>query len=326
MIKPKTCDNHITSDYHAITKGVYDSYQSKNLRYSQLAALSMFEEKNTKTNLPCDIKIYSNQGPEYKFLFIAKGGGSANKTFLFQKSKALLNEANLSQFLTETLKSLGTAACPPYHLAVVIGGLSAEQNLNTVKLATCRFLDNLDFNGNLYGQAFRDKNWEQKINEIAKNIGIGAQFGGDHFIHSTRVIRLPRHAASLVVGIGVSCSADRQILAKINENGYYLENLQKNPSQYLVLDNLDNQDNQTKNINQQAQNKIIKLDLNQPMNKLLIELDKYPVGTRLSLSGILVVARDVAHAKVLEKLKSTNKMSKYFKDHPIYYAGPSQNT
>ena len=308
------------NDHHAISKGVFNAYTSKNLRYSQLAALDMFKEQNTKSNLPADIKIYSTKDDQYRFLFIAKGGGSANKTFLFQKSKATLNKDKLKNFLCEAIKSLGTAACPPYHLAVVIGGLSAEQNINTVKLATCRFLDELEFQGNPYGQAFRDQKWEQIVMEIGKDLGIGAQFGGKHFIHSARVIRLPRHAASLVIGIGVSCSADRQILAKITKDGVFLEKLVEDPTLYLL--SKPSQQSNKNNISIINSCETINLELG--IKHTLIKLDQLKIGTRIKLTGTMIVARDVAHARILKYLEKNGDLPQYFKKFPVYYAGPAK--
>lgn len=297
-------------DKEAISRGVYQAYQNHNLRYSQMAPLSLYEERNTKTNLPAQIKITAEPGDEYRFLCIAKGGGSANKTFLYQKSRALLKPDKLKEFFTETLKSLGTAACPPYHLAVVVGGLSAEHNLETVKIASTRFYDDLPHQGNEHGIAFRCRELEKEIITIAQSLGIGAQFGGKHFIHSVRALRLPRHAASLVVGIGVSCSADRQILAKINSEGCFIENLETDPSQFLP-----------QNMISQAG---IALNLDAPIITTLSTLNQYPVGTRFMLSGTLIVARDVAHALITETFQHTHKIPQYFKDYPVYYAGPAK--
>jgi fumarate hydratase class I len=300
-------------DEAALAEGVLKTFTESNLRYSQVAPIDLFNEANTGNNLPAQIEIYSDQGNAYKFLFIAKGGGSANKTFLFQKTKALLNPESLIQFLDEKIRTLGTAACPPYHLAIVIGGTSAELTLKTVKLASCKYLDNLPTHGNKYGQAFRDINWEQKIHKLTQSLGIGAQFGGKYFCHDVRVIRLPRHGASCPVGIGVSCSADRQAMGKITEDGIFLEKLETDPSKYLpeVTD-------------EQLEGDVLAIDLNRPMKDVLAELTKYPVRTRLSLTGSLIVARDIAHAKIKERLDKGYELPKYFKDHGIYYAGPAK--
>jgi len=294
-----------------LSKGVYDIYKNKNLRYSQIVPFSMFEEKNSGTNLPAQIDIYSVPGNEYEFLFITKGGGSANKTFLYQQSKSLLNEENLAKFIKEKIKDLGTAACPPYHLAVVIGGTSAEGNLKAVKEASAGYLDYLPNSGNESGRAFRDLEWEKKIEKICQDYGVGAQFGGKYFVHDVRVIRMTRHAASCPVGIGVSCSADRNIKGKINENGIFLEQMEKDPGRFMpekapVLD------------------KAVEVDLDRPMEEILAELSRYPVKTRLSLSGTLVVARDMAHARIKTMLDEGKPMPDYFKDHPVYYAGPAK--
>jgi fumarate hydratase, class I len=299
-------------DESALAEGIFDAYQKSNLRYSQMAPLSLFEEKNTDTNLPAQIEIASVPGNAYKFLFLAKGGGSANKTFLFQETKSLLNEASLLKFLQDKLFKLGTAACPPYHLVIVIGGTSAEATLKTVKLASTGYYDSLPREGNSLGQAFRDEEWEERIRHLAQQTGIGAQFGGKYLVHDVRVIRLPRHAASCPVGIGVSCSADRNILGKITAEGLFLEQLETNPARFLPTE-----------MALQA-NSAVALDLNQPMAVLLAELGKYPVKTRLSLSGSLIVARDVAHARILKMLDAGEAMPAWFKDHPIYYAGPAK--
>lgn len=299
-------------DAEYLSKGIFQTFQEKNLRYSQLAPLTLFEEKNTGTNLPAQIEIYAAEGAEYKFLFIAKGGGSANKSFLYQETKSLLNEASLTKFLREKLFTLGTAACPPYHIAVVIGGTSAEMNLKTVKLASTGYYDELPVKGNEGGQAFRDLEWEAKINLLAQETGIGAQFGGKYLAHDIRVIRLPRHAASCPVGIGVSCSADRNIKGKITESGIFLEQLETNPDRFLP--------DEKKLSMAQA----VAIDLDRPMAEILKELSKYPIKTRLSLSGTLIVARDVAHARIRQMLQAGKPMPQYFKDHPIYYAGPAK--
>ena len=301
------------SDEAALAKGVLKTFTETNLRYSQVAPLDLFTETNTGNNLPAQIEIYVDEGGAYNFLFIAKGGGSANKTFLFQETRALLNPKSLIQFLDEKIRTLGTAACPPYHLAIVIGGTSAELTLKTVKLASCKYLDTLPTQGNKFGQAFRDLDWEQKIHKLTQSLGIGAQFGGKYFCHDVRVIRLPRHGASCPVGIGVSCSADRQAMGRINANGIFLEQLETNPSQYLpdVTD-------------EYLDSNVITIDLNRPMADVLAELSQYPVKTRLSLSGSLIVARDIAHAKLKERLDKGYELPKYFKDHGIYYAGPAK--
>ncbi len=300
-------------DEAAISEGVLKTYTEANLRYSQVAPLDLFEETNTGNNLPAQIDIYAAEGDAYKFLFIAKGGGSANKTFLYQETKALLNPESLTKFMDEKIRTLGTAACPPYHLAVVIGGTSAEMNLKTVKLASCHYLDSLPSKGNEHGQAFRDREWEEKIHELTRNFGIGAQFGGKYFCHDVRVIRLPRHGASCPVGIGVSCSADRQILGKITADGVFLEQLETDPSKHLpdVTDAHLGGD-------------VVEIDLDRPMADVLAELSKHPVKTRLSLNGSLIVARDIAHAKLKERLAEGQGLPQYFKDHGVYYAGPAK--
>jgi len=300
-------------DEAALAQGILKTYTETNLRYSQLAPLDLFNEANTGTNLPAQIEIYADEGDAYKFLFIAKGGGSANKTFLYQETKALLNPESLTNFLDEKIRTLGTAACPPYHLAVVIGGTSAELTLKTVKLASCKYLDTLPTEGNEFGQAFRDLEWEQKVFELTQSLGIGAQFGGKYFCHDVRVIRLPRHGASCPVGIGVSCSADRQVMGKITADGVFIEQLETDPSKYLpdVTD-------------EHLDGDVVDIDLNRPMADVLAELSKHPVKTRLSLSGSLVVARDIAHAKLKERLDAGDGMPQYFKDHAVYYAGPAK--
>jgi len=300
-------------DEAMISQGVYDTYTSTNLRYSQVAPQDMFEEKNTGTNLPAQIDLYATEGDEYHFQFMAKGGGSANKTFLFQQTKALLNPAKLVKFLDEKIQTLGTSACPPYHLAVVIGGLSAEHNLKTVKMASARYYDNLHTSGDVHGRAFRDLEWEAKIHELTQKMGIGAQFGGKYFCHDVRVIRLPRHGASCPVGLGVSCSADRQAVGKITKDGVFIEKLETEPSKYLpdVTEDALSAD-------------VVKVDLNKPMKEILAELSKHPVKTRLSLTGPLVVARDIAHAKLQERLDAGEGLPQYMKDHAVYYAGPAK--
>ena len=300
-------------DEAALAQGILKTYTETNLRYSQLAPLDLFNEANTGTNLPAQIEIYADEGDAYKFLFIAKGGGSANKTFLYQETKALLNPESLTNFLDEKIRTLGTAACPPYHLAVVIGGTSAELTLKTVKLASCKYLDTLPTEGNEFGQAFRDLKWEQKVFELTQSLGIGAQFGGKYFCHDVRVIRLPRHGASCPVGIGVSCSADRQVMGKITADGVFIEQLETDPSKYLpdVTD-------------EHLDGDVVGIDLNRPMADVLAELSKHPVKTRLSLSGSLVVARDIAHAKLKERLDAGDGLPQYLKDHAVYYAGPAK--
>ena len=300
-------------DEEAISKGIYTTYTEENLRYSQTIPLDMYKEKNSGTNLPAQIDLSAVSGNEYKFLFIAKGGGSANKTFLYQETKALLNPDSLVKFLVERMSGLGTAACPPYHLAFVIGGTSAEANLKTVKLASTKYLDNLPTEGNEGGQAFRDLELEKIILEKAQKLGIGAQFGGKYFAHDVRIIRLPRHGASCPVGIGVSCSADRNIKAKINKEGIWLEKLEDNPGQYIPEE-----------LRQQGEGDVVKVDLNQPMKQILAELTKHPVATRLSLTGTIVVGRDIAHAKLKERIDNGEGLPEYIKNHPIYYAGPAK--
>ena len=299
-------------DAEALSRGIYNTYQTSNLRYSQLAPLSMFEEKNTGTNLPAQIDIYAGAGAEYNLTFIQKGGGSANKTFLYQKTKAVLNEEGLKAFLKEAIIGLGTAACPPYHLAVVIGGTSAEYNLKTVKAASIRDLDGLPTSGSETGHGWRDLEWEETILQMTRELGIGAQFGGKYFCHDVRVIRLPRHGASCPIGIGVSCSADRQIKAKITAEGLFVEQLETDPAQYLP----DTSD--------MAETEVVAIDLNQPMDSIRATLSQHPVKTRVSLSGPMIVARDIAHAKLLEQLEATGSLPDYIKNHPVYYAGPAK--
>ena len=300
-------------DDQALGQGVLDAYYKKNLRYSQLAPLSMFEEVNTKNNLPAQIDIYSEGESEYKFLFVAKGGGSANKTFLYQGTPSLLTHDRMIDFLQEKILTLGTAACPPYHLAIVIGGMSAEQNLKTVKLASTKYLDGLPTKGSESGHAFRDIEMEQEIHKITQSLGVGAQFGGKYFCHDVRVVRLPRHGASLPIGIGVSCSADRQAMGKINKNGIFLEKLETNPSKYMP-----EIDEASLSIN------VVDIDLNMPMKDILAELTKHPIKTQLSLTGTVIVARDLAHAKIRALLESGGSMPDYLKNHPVYYAGPAK--
>ncbi len=300
-------------DTEALSKGIYEAYAERNLRYSQLAPLDLYTEKNTGTNLPAQVEIYAEPGDEYRFLFIAKGGGSANKTFLYQETKALLNPESLFAFLDEKLRSIGTSACPPYHLALVIGGTSAEMTLKTVKLASTRYLDDLPTTGNELGRAFRDREFEDKVLEIAAATGIGAQFGGKYFAHDVRVIRLPRHGASCPVGLGVSCSADRQVLGKITRDGLFLEQLETNPARFLP-----------EVTHEELGGDVVPIDLNRPMPEILAQLREHPVATRLSLTGPLIVARDIAHAKLKERLDAGEDLPQYFKDHPVYYAGPAK--
>lgn len=299
-------------DAEALSQGIFNTYTQENLRYSQVVPLTMYEEKNSGTNLPAQIDIYATPGDEYQFLFIAKGGGSANKTFLFQQTKALLNPETLEAFLIEKMKTLGTAACPPYHLAFVIGGTSAEACLKTVKLASTGYLDGLPTAGNAGGRAFRDPALEEKLLAAAQRVGFGAQFGGKYFAHDVRVIRLPRHGASCPVGMGVSCSADRNVKAKINRHGIWLERLDENPSRWLTGEEED------------TASEAVAVNLNRPMPEILAELTKYPVKTRLSLSGKMIVARDIAHAKLKERLDRGEGLPDYFKNHPVYYAGPAK--
>jgi fumarate hydratase class I len=300
-------------DEEALSRGIFDAYTGGYLRYSQLAPLTMYQEQNTGTNLPAQIEIQSAPGGEYRFLFVTKGGGSANKTLLYQQSKALLNPESLLGFLDEQLRNLGTAACPPYHLAVVIGGTSAEFNLKTVKLASCRYLDGLPTTGNAFGRAFRDLEAEQQVLEITRQTGIGAQFGGKYFCLDARVIRLPRHGASCPVGIGVSCSADRQIKAKITPQGVFLERLDRDPDRFLPEEGTV-----------RLPAPPVPIDLNQPMDQIRATLSRYPVRTRLSLTGPMVVARDIAHARLKERLDRGEGLPQYLKDHIVYYAGPAK--
>ena len=300
-------------DEEYLSKGIYRAFKENNLRYSQLAPLSMFEEVNTKTNLPAQIDIYSSNNNEYSFLFVAKGGGSANKTFLYQATPSVIRTKKILDFLNPLIKNIGTAACPPYHLGIVIGGTSAELNMKTLKLATCKYLDELPSKGNNSGRAFRDKDMEREVLNMTRNYGIGAQFGGKYFCHDIRVIRLPRHGASLPISIGVSCGADRQVKAKINENGVFIEKLEKNPSKYFP-----------KVADSKLSKNSVHIDLNQPMEKICKILSQYEVKTRVILTGTLIVARDMAHGKIKEKLDSGLEMPDYFKNHPIYYAGPAK--
>ncbi len=300
-------------DAEAISRGIYDTYTGENLRYSQTLPLTMYEETNSGTNLPPQIDIHAVDGMEYKFLFVAKGGGSANKTALFQETKALLNPETLVPFLTEKMKTLGTAACPPYHVAFVIGGTSAEANLKAVKLASTGYLDNLPNEGNEHGQGFRDLQLERDLLEAAQQTGIGAQFGGKHFALDVRVIRLPRHGASCPVGMGVSCSAHRNVKAKIDKDGLWIEELERDPARLIPPAYRDKKDDD-----------VVAVDLDRPMSEVLAELSKHPVKTRLALTGTLIVGRDIAHAKIKERLDAGEPMPQYLKDHPIYYAGPAK--
>ncbi|PLW76766.1 fumarate hydratase [Cohaesibacter celericrescens] len=301
------------SDEGALSQGVFDAYNKKNLRYSQLAPISMFEEQNTKNNLPAQIDIFSEGDDEYKFLFMAKGGGSANKTFLYQGTPSLLTKERLLAFLDEKIKTLGTAACPPYHLAVTIGGLSAEMNLKTTKLASAHYYDALPTTGSETANAFRDLEMEEEIHKMTQKMGIGAQFGGKYFCHDVRVVRLPRHGASLPISIGVSCSADRQCKGKITKDGIFIEALETNPAKYLP--DVDSEE---------LGGDVVKIDLNAPMAEQLAALSKYPTKTRLSLTGPLIVARDLAHAKIRARLEAGEPMPEYMKNHPVYYAGPAK--
>ena len=300
-------------DEEKISLGVYKTYTENNLRYSQNAPLTMYDEVNTGCNLPAQIDIHATEGDEYKFLFIAKGGGSANKTYLYQETKAILNPKTLVPFLIEKMKTLGTAACPPYHIAFVIGGTSAEANLAAVKKASAKYYDSLPTTGNEYGRAFRDVELEKELLKAAQCIGLGAQFGGKYFAHDIRVIRMPRHGASCPVGMGVSCSADRNVKAKINRDGIWVEKLDEFPGE-LIPEELRNK----------GEGEVVKVDLERPMPEILAQLDKYPVGTRLSLKGTIIVGRDIAHAKIKERLDAGEPMPQYLKDHPIYYAGPAK--
>jgi len=301
------------NDEEALSKGVYNTFTEDNLRYSQNAPLDMYKEVNTGTNLPAQIDLYAVNGNEYKFLFVAKGGGSANKTYLYQETKALLTPEKLESFLIEKMKSLGTAACPPYHIAFAIGGTSAETTLKAVKLASTKYYDNLPTSGNEGGQAFRDLEMEAKLLKAAQDLGLGAQFGGKFFAHDIRVVRMPRHGASCPVGMGVSCSADRNIKGKINKDGVWLEKMEDNPAR-LIPEELRNA----------GEAGGVKIDLNRPMKDILAELTKYPVSTRLSLTGTIIVGRDIAHAKLQERLDRGEDLPQYIKDHPIYYAGPAK--
>ncbi|MDD3161993.1 MAG: fumarate hydratase [Bacteroidales bacterium] len=300
-------------DEEALSKGVYQTFTEDNLRYSQNAPLNMYDEVNTGCNLPAQIDLYAIQGMEYKFLCVAKGGGSANKTYLYQETKALIVPGKLENFLIEKMKTLGTAACPPYHIAFVIGGTSAETNLKTVKLASAKYYDNLPTVGNEYGQAFRDVELEERLLKAAQEIGLGAQFGGKYFAHDIRVIRLPRHGASCPVGMGVSCSADRNIKAKINKEGIWIEKMEMNPGRFIPEE-----------LRKAGEGESVQIDLNRPMDEIRKELSKYPVATRLSLNGTIIVGRDIAHAKLNARLEAGEGMPQYMKDHPILYAGPAK--
>ncbi|MBR4297748.1 MAG: fumarate hydratase, partial [Bacteroidaceae bacterium] len=300
-------------DEEAIAKGVYKTYTEENLRYSQNAPLNMYDEINTRCNLPAQIDIEATHGMEYEFLCVTKGGGSANKTCLYQETKAILNPATLVPFLVGKMKTLGTAACPPYHIAIVIGGTSAEKNLLTVKLASTKFYDNLPTTGDETGRAFRDIELEEQLLKEAQNIGLGAQFGGKYFAHDIRVVRLPRHGASCPVGLGVSCSADRNIKCKINKDGIWIEKMDDNPGNLIP-----------EALRQAGEGDVVRIDLNQPMSEILKQLDKYPVSTRLSLNGTIIVGRDIAHAKIKERLDAGLPMPEYLKNHPVYYAGPAK--
>lgn len=300
-----------TNDAEHLSKGIFETYSGENLRYSQVVPFSMLEEKNTGTNLPAQIDIYAEQGNSYEFLFLTKGGGSGNKTYLYQQTKSLLTEENLAEFVRDKIMDLGTSACPPYHLALVIGGTSAEATLAAVKKASAGYFDHLPTEGNEGGQAFRDLEWEKKVEQICRESGVGAQFGGKYFVHDVRVIRLPRHAASCPVGMGVSCSADRNIKAKITEGGIFLEELEKNPARFLPKEAPHMQP-------------AVDIDLDRPMEEVRKELSKYPTKTRLNLSGTLIVARDIAHAQIKKMLDEGKPMPDYFKNHPVYYAGPAK--
>jgi fumarate hydratase, class I len=301
-------------DEEHIARGVFDAYTTLNLRYSQMAPLSMWEEKNTGSNLPAQIELYATDGDEYKFLFMAKGGGSANKSYLFQETKAVLNPSRMASFLEEKIRAIGTSACPPYHLAIVVGGTSAEFALKTAKYASARYLDTLPTSGSPNGHGFRDLELEAQVLGITRKIGIGAQFGGKYFCHDVRVVRLPRHGASCPVAIAVSCSADRQALGKITADGVFLEELETDPAQYLPDPALD----------ASTPEQVVHIDLNRPMSEIRAELTQYPVKTRLSLTGSMVVARDIAHAKIAERLDAGEPMPSYLRDHPVYYAGPAK--
>ena len=313
IVVAKKGENVLTggTDEESLSKGIWQTYQTDNLRFSQVVPLSMYEEKNSGNNLPAQIDIYATAGSTYDFLFLAKGGGSANKTYLFQKTKTLLNPESLEAFLVEKMKTLGTAACPPYHVAFVVGGTSAETNLKMVKLASAKYLDTLPTSGSIGGRAFRDVELEQRLLKAAWSSGIGAQFGGKYFAHDVRVIRLPRHGASCPVGMGVSCSADRNIKARINSQGLWLEEMERHPERFLLEADTSTDDS-------------VKIDLNQPMEAIRAELSKHPVKTRVSLTGTVIVARDIAHAKLKDRLDAGEGLPDYFKKHPVYYAGPAK--
>jgi fumarate hydratase class I len=300
-------------DEEAIARGVFETYTTSNLRYSQLAPLDMYKEVNTGSNLPAQIELYATEGDAYKFLFMAKGGGSANKSYLFQETKALLNPDSLMKFLDQKIRSLGTAACPPYHLAIVVGGTSAEYALKVAKYASARYLDTLPTSGNNLGTGFRDEELEEKVHQLTRRMGIGAQFGGKYFCHDVRVVRLPRHGASCPVAIAVSCSADRQALGKITSHGIYLEQLETDPAKYLP-----------ETTDSQLGGQVVKIDLNRPMSDIRAELSRYPTKTRLTLSGPMIVARDIAHAKIKERLDRGEGLPQYMKDYAVYYAGPAK--
>jgi fumarate hydratase, class I len=300
-------------DEEHIARGVYDAYTKLNLRYSQLAPITMWEERNTGSNLPAQIELYATDGPQYQFLFMAKGGGSANKSYLYQETKAVLSPARMASFLEQKIRSLGTAACPPYHLAIVVGGTSAEYALKTAKLASARYLDTLPTVGSMGAHGFRDLELEQQVLEITRRSGIGAQFGGKYFCHDVRVIRLPRHGASCPVAIAVSCSADRQAKAKITGNGIYLEQLEADPARFLPDTDASELDGE-----------VVRIDLSRPMDEIRAELSRYPIKTRLTLTGPMVVARDIAHAKINERLDAGEPMPRYMRDHAVYYAGPAK--
>jgi fumarate hydratase, class I len=300
-------------DEEHIARGVYDAYTKLNLRYSQLAPITMWEERNTGSNLPAQIELYATDGPRYQFLFMAKGGGSANKSYLYQETKAVLSPARMASFLDEKVRSLGTAACPPYHLAIVVGGTSAEYALKTAKLASAKYLDTLPTSGSADAHGFRDRELEQQVLEITRRSGIGAQFGGKYFCHDVRVIRLPRHGASCPVAIAVSCSADRQAKAKITRDGIYLEQLETDPARFLPDTEAADLDGE-----------VVRIDLSRPMDEIRAELSRYPVKTRLALSGPMIVARDIAHAKISERLDAGEPMPAYLRDHAVYYAGPAK--
>ena len=300
-------------DEARLAQGVYNTYTEDNLRYSQNSALDMYTEVNTGTNLPAQIDLYSVDGDEYKFLCVAKGGGSANKTYLYQETRALLSPGKLKSYLVEKMRTLGTAACPPYHIAFVIGGTSAESTLKTVKLASTHYYDGLPTEGNEHGQAFRDVQLERELLTEAQNLGLGAQFGGKYFAHDIRIVRLPRHGASCPVGMGVSCSADRNVKAKINRDGIWIEKLEHNPGRYIPA-----------SLRQQGEGDAVRVNLNRPMKDILAQLSQYPVSTRLSLSGTIIVARDIAHAKLKERIDNGEDLPQYIKDHPVYYAGPAK--